>query len=77
MNCITELIKKLREDSELIESMRGVYPGDCDGSMGVDAQLLWEAAELLDEYDWDQTAAEIKAEQPKVTVTVYGDPLIC
>lgn len=73
MNIIKHMVKKMREDAELIENMRGVYPGDPCNTLGKDAFLLNKAAGWLERIGWDKEGELFLESLPKITVTFGND----
>jgi hypothetical protein len=71
MNIALETIKQLREDAAILDSMRGVYPGDISGDMGEDVYLMEAMAMALAAYDWVKVAQLYRNSLPEVMVT-YG-----
>ncbi len=70
MNIIEEMIAEMRENSELLFNMAGIYPGDTSGAISKDAWLLGAAAEYLSKIKWENEYSLINL-QNEVTVT-YG-----
>ncbi len=70
MNIIEEMIAEMRENSELLFNMAGIYPGDISGKLSKDAWLLFAAAEHLSKIKWENEYSLINL-QNEVIVT-YG-----
>jgi hypothetical protein len=69
MNLIQEMAAQAREDSKLLSSMCGVYPGDPSGEMTRDAIALEMVAQILEVME-PQIMEKATALIPKVEITV-------
>lgn len=69
---IEELCIQLYKDAKLLEQMRAIYPGDSDGSIGLDACVLKYAADTLADLNWREVVADYR-EKHQITVTVYDE----
>lgn len=70
---VNEIIEKMQQDAILLNEMCGVYPGDPDNVMTVQALMLNKAAMWLMRINWETEQELFYENLPKVSISYLND----